>query len=191
MSIIITDRFKTIMKRWITIKYPKCNAIMDNLKSEKDDDELYKFRDLDNMADLYIGEIKLEIKLDFDDDDDDDIIWDSIDLYFKISFNKVCFINVSDKTENALFKIIDELIEFTVCSDCISHKVIKDGVCDICYPWITTQEDDCCICLDNKPKVWTKLKCGHILHSSCFKQQHNTKCPLCRVDNTSYSAELV
>jgi hypothetical protein len=90
-----------------------------------------------------------------------------------------------------LFEIIDNLKEFKLCSICKCHQVEKDDVCINCYPWITTQEDDCCICLENTPSVWCKLSCGHVLHYFCFRKQGNKKCPLCRAENEGHVPDRI
>lgn len=49
------------------------------------------------------------------------------------------------------------------------------------------EEDKCAICYDNHNDQFVKLKCGHLLHTPCFKKMTREvnggfiNCPLCRV----------
>jgi hypothetical protein len=192
-SIVITDRIKTVMKRWVTVHYPKCHTFLGQLKNNRDSEEFNEHHEENNMVYLDIGKIKIEFFLvGAWDEDEEEIEWEKIDVGFKISFNGTTFArDLKGKRMIDLFKIIDDLKEFKLCSICKCYEVEKDDVCIHCYPWITTQEDDCCICLENTPSTWCKLGCDHILHYHCFKKQGNKKCPLCRVENESYIPDRI
>jgi hypothetical protein len=182
MSLIITDRMKTVMKRWLSIKYPKAVDTLIELQSNKDENKFHNLRSDDNLEHTWMFDLHLEIELDCNwDNDDDSIEWDNLDLSFSITFNKYAFVFERGRKMVDLFKIIDNLTEFKQCTSCNHYKAKKDGFCDDCYPWITTQEEDCCICLDNSPKVWIKLPCNHIMHKFCYSKVEGQKCPLCRV----------
>lgn len=58
----------------------------------------------------------------------------------------------------------------------LEHKCIENAM-----------KDDCCICLTdmfNSTDGVSILRCGHIMHNSCYKQYINTRryitCPLCK-----------
>ena len=193
-SIVITDRVKTIMKRWVTVQYPKVHTFLEELKATQDKEEFDRHYAEDHIVCLNIGEIKIAFVLlgAWDKDDEDEIDWVNIYVSFIVSYNGVTIVrDTRGKTMIDLFEIIDNLKEFKLCSICKLSEVEKDDVCINCYPWITTQEDDCCICLDNTPNVWAKLKCSHILHLYCFRKQANRKCPLCRVENPLSTPERI
>jgi hypothetical protein len=51
----------------------------------------------------------------------------------------------------------------------------------------STQETNCCICMDcmEEGKMITKLDCSHTFHTDCIKEylkKYNYKCPVCRVE---------
>jgi hypothetical protein len=163
------------------------------LKANRDSEEFNEHYNENSMVCLDIGKIKIEFFLvGAWDEHEEEIEWEKIDVGFKISFNGTTFArDLKGKRMIDLFKIIDDLKEFKLCSICKCHEVEKDDVCINCYPWITTQEDDCCICLENTPSTWCKLGCGHILHYHCFRKQGNKKCPLCRVENECYIPERI
>jgi hypothetical protein len=184
MSIIITERMKTIMKRWLTIQYPKCVSLLTELQVEKDEDKFCDLYHQDNMSQMIIHTIKVEIELykNWNHTIDDEIYWDEIELSFNIVFNNYSHVHVYGKSIDELFTIIDNLTEFKSCSSCDKEPAEKDGFCSTCYPWVTTQEENCCICLENPLQVWIKLSCNHILHERCYVKMIGFKCPLCRAD---------
>jgi hypothetical protein len=55
----------------------------------------------------------------------------------------------------------------------------KDGWCSHCYPYVCSQEEECCVCRENEG-VWYELECKHTIHEYCWKRVHGLKCPLCR-----------
>lgn len=180
-SIIITDRMKTVMKRWLTIMYPQAVETIVELQSNKDEKKFHEITEDTFLERTIVFGLNLEIDLFCNWEEDDFIEWDNIDLSFSISFNKYVYVHEQGRKMCDLFKIIDNLTEFKSCISCNHYKANKDGFCNNCYPWVTTQEEDCCICLDNSPKVWIKLPCNHIMHKYCYKKVEGQKCPLCRV----------
>ena len=59
-SIVITDRIKTVMKRWVTVHYPKCHMFLGQLKNNRDSEEFNEHHEENNMVYLDIKKIKIE-----------------------------------------------------------------------------------------------------------------------------------
>lgn len=62
----------------------------------------------------------------------------------------------------------------------------QDGMCKDDYIFHYNREEDCAICMTNGGS-WTKIDCGHFIHTSCFDKglresrlKKAFKCPLCR-----------
>jgi hypothetical protein len=52
----------------------------------------------------------------------------------------------------------------------------------------STQQHECCICLEPTPYYCT-TNCGHVYHTGCLKKslEYNKNCPLCRENITNYT----
>jgi hypothetical protein len=85
------------------------------------------------------------------------------------------YINTLEEAKQKLNKAV-KTYQYCKCNE---HLPVKDGWCGWCYPFITEQDDNCSVCLENSG-LWVELKCKHKIHEHCFKKIENKKCPLCR-----------
>jgi hypothetical protein len=94
-----------------------------------------------------------------------------------------------DKHLVALGWIVGLSKEWKICL-CGAEKAIRGDFCRRCYlhSYKRTEEEggDCCVCHENNGR-WTKLECGHILHSYCWDKVlecgGRRNCPLCRKES--------
>lgn len=77
--------------------------------------------------------------------------------------------------------------ELVLCM-CGNIATVGGRMCKICYVhgYHRTEEEGgvCCVCHENDGR-WIRFKCGHEVHTHCFRDM--TRCPLCResVNHTS------
>jgi len=154
-------------------------------QEQRDLDDWYTETNREVMDSTVFDKWRITMLLD-DRSDGNDLEWDTI--YLRVQINLV----TGNKTSRVLLlkhigiaaicEAIDALIGkvYTLCIDCDTRLAQQKDHCNECYPYITTKEEDCCICLANEEKVWIKLTCGHQMHESCFRKANTNKCPLCR-----------
>ena len=188
-KIIITERMKTVMKRWIDLSYFKCACLLAELEEKEDEEHCNELMDQDNLDQIIFyeeGSSKLILKINLickSDDFDFEELALRVELHCSVlgKQRKSIDLGIEQHIEQ-IYQKIDKLTEVNYCKDCEFFLAEKDDLCRFCYPWVTTGQENCCICLENPLKVWIKLPCGHELHKNCFDKMDKKKCPLCRAD---------
>ena len=134
--------------------------------------------------------IKIGVDFDREEEEDEDerrpIKPDSLELYchlfkcvdhqteleIEIGRNPV---NLTTDDTTWIYSLV-KTYHMCVCGEWLAKK---DGWCSKCYPYVCSQEEECCVCRENEG-VWYQLECKHTLHEYCWKKTHGNKCPLCR-----------
>jgi hypothetical protein len=144
----------------------------------------------------YFKEWGIKIGVDFDREDEDEdeneveeynpppIKPDSLDLYFEL-FKRSDRENEIEIGRNNFNLTTDDktwiysLVKIYHLCPCGRWLAKKDGWCSGCYPYVCSQEEECCVCRENEG-VWYELECKHTIHEYCWMRVHGLKCPLCR-----------
>lgn len=173
----VSERMGEVMMKAIDIHYTKTIRIAKEMSAGN-----FKNAPKDEDYELFVahfGDLTFSIDIICDDDGDRWIPG----IYLGLLKTSLKFININDATLEAGLMAVKQSIGETLstCSmDECEEKSIKDGLCERCYIWATTQDEPCCVCHENEREVWYKLKCGHMMHQKCWKRMEGTKCPLCR-----------
>lgn len=153
----------------------------------------YNFDHFDGSI-ITFGFLDIEVGLGYDDTDrtDDDIEADSVYIQFNIGQEVVLECDLYDFqtkvwNDEEFYKLFEQLKKkvFKKCKLPFCKQFTfspKEDYCKLDYIYNYEREDICCICLENNGS-WTKLSCGHFIHTSCFQhlQESNQElCPLCK-----------
>lgn len=183
MTFKFTERHATVLSRYLEFNKADFLARTDKF-SKKTPDEFSE--ELDDNGNVTLStnrfqnvRARVEVEYDRDEYNDDEIIPSSAKCVISVKYYDVPlgshYIELHSDDKNWIFHLVKE---YTMCK-CKEYLSEKDGWCKSCYPYVCTQEENCCVCMENEG-VWCKLECNHKLHKSCWKQTIGDKCPLCR-----------
>jgi hypothetical protein len=176
----VSERMGEVMTKAIDIHYTNAIRIAKemsagNFKNAPEDTD-------NDVCNIPFGDLTFSISVMCDDEGER---W-MPSIYLGLLTTSLKFISIHDVTLQAGLMAVKQSIGETLstCSiDECKQKSIKDGLCERCYIWATTQDEPCCVCHENEREVWYKLKCGHMMHQKCWKKMEGTKCPLCRSES--------
>jgi hypothetical protein len=180
MEFILTERMALFLKRCIEINIDVFEKEIEQLKEmdeiNLEEDEIGPFF-FTNYSDTLLN---IEMKINF---------------HFMKNPHTLIFINYGKcilshfKYDDDYKTTIDTLVKKFIVCKCGKSLPKKDDWCQECFPYVVTQENNCCVCLENEG-VWIKLaECNHILHSYCWYKtlkRYEAKCPLCRTINSNW-----
>jgi hypothetical protein len=183
MAFKFTERHATVFSRYLEINKADFLARTDKF-SKKTSDEFSE--ELDDEGNLVLcklrfqnARVKVEIEYDRNEYGDEEIIPSSAKCLITVKYYDVPlgshYIELDSDDKNWIFQLVKD---YTMCK-CKEYLAVKDGWCKDCYPYVCTQEENCCVCMENEG-VWCELECKHKLHKSCWKQTIGDRCPLCR-----------
>ena len=90
-----------------------------------------------------------------------------------------CINNMEDDN----FSLMEEL-NYSVTLTVVKIEISKNDQISIINAKNTYKEDNCIVCLSNKPNILF-CNCGHlVVCEECFKRLNNSKCLKCREGNT-------
>ena len=183
MAFKFTDRHATVFSRYLEINKADFLAQTDKF-SKKTSDEFGD--ELDDDGNVILSSlrfqnasIKVEVEYDRQEYGDEYIIPSSAKCQISVKYCDVSlgsyYIKLDTDDKNWIFHLVKD---YTMCK-CKEYLAVKDGWCKGCYPYVCTQKENCCVCMENEG-VWCELECKHKLHKSCWKQTIGDNCPLCR-----------
>lgn len=182
MEFELTPRIALFFKRVLTIEadniqeqFKKYTAMDEEIFRDNinDDDDCNV-----NLMTRSFNSFSIKITCEYHFDDEDNIEMDQLYIQVEIKYkNQIIDIRVYEKDK--MNDWLDSLIKVYQSCKCNKKLAKLDGWCHTCYPYVIEQDDNCCCCLQNEG-VWLKLSCGHKLHSYCWEQVQNLKCPMCR-----------
>ena len=186
MAFKFTDRHATVFSRYLEINKADFLAQTDKF-SKKTSDEFSD--ELDDDGNVILSSlrfqnarIKVEVEYDRQEYGDENIIPSSAKCQISVKYYDVSlgsyYIKLDTDDKNWIFHLVKD---YTMCK-CKEALAVKDGWCKSCYLYVCTQEENCCICMENEG-VWCQLECKHKLHKSCWKQTIGDRCPLCRAES--------
>lgn len=185
----LTERMATFLKRTVAINSENFKDEIEQFKhmnnteflSQLNADEEFGIIELGSTVINYYSDTMLNIMMQINFWDKNGVV-DKNNAYTMIfiKYGK-CVLDNFPYDEN-YDERIDKLIKtFKLCR-CGFCLVKKDDWCYDCFPYVISQENNCCVCLENEG-VWIQLtNCRHKIHSYCWRNilQNDSKCPLCR-----------
>lgn len=200
MNFTFTERHAIIMSRFVEVHIDKWLERVEVYKKMDQDELKDKYESLEDMY-ITLGCMRINTHIDKNDyfilkaliafNTDEELESVQVDgLMINLvhrTFNGDSCVNIHEHEllqnyintlEEAKQKLNATVKTYQYCK-CNDSLPIKDGWCGWCFPFITEQDDNCSVCLENSG-VWVELKCKHKIHEYCFKKIENKKCPLCR-----------
>jgi len=183
MNFEFTPRLATFFRRFVNLHINSLESEVKDSRELNNDDYERKYGDhikyvlkgisFDNWY------FQIVIKRDYDEEQDL-YITDSAYLLIELSYKQIS-INTTIPCD---FNPDLYIKQYRMC-ECQKNLVNQEGYCDNCYPYVITQDENCCVCHENEG-VWIKLDCNHLIHLGCWKKMIGYSCPLCRNHNTDY-----
>jgi hypothetical protein len=178
MEFEFTSRLSQFFRRFVHFHLVKCEAELKESRELDENEYETKYESDDHfhyvMKAKSFGDWVFKITINCDPDNNGDITPDEAYLLIELYYKRIFIGSITPSKFDSDFYIK----KYSMC-ECEEYLSELDGYCADCYPYVITQEDNCCVCYENEG-IWIKLSCDHILHKICWKKTIGTKCPLCR-----------
>lgn len=213
MAIILSERVKTLLQRFLEAEMPK---IVENAKGyagEEPEDEWTTFFHIKDWL-LKIHVFTPQHEHDCPHEGEDLAYGETCDecnpethtLRFILTYKKTCIAHVNyglevpQKTLAAWIRSLENEWKLCRCGQPLRmFPSPNEALCSPCYihSYTRTEEQggDCCVCHENEGR-WIRFKCAHEIHLHCYRRmtdnaRENMKCPLCREPITPVSTHVV
>jgi hypothetical protein len=193
MEFNLTERMALFLKRCVEINIDNFEETVEKFKklNRQEFHLLFNDEDFGSMFFYSYSDTKLNIEMRLDFWGTNGIDKNNAHVVIFIKYGRCLLFNF-DYHDDDYKENIDKLVKKFVFCRCGGNLPKKDDWCEECFPYVVSQENNCCVCLENEG-VWTKLlDCNHILHSYCWEKtkksqaSYEPKCPLCRTINTNW-----
>lgn len=191
MDFTLTERMALFLKRYVEINIDTFDEEIKEFKEMNESDFFLLFNDwgedVGKMVSANHSDTHLNIEMKLNFWEKNVLSKNNTHIMIIIRYGRCILSNF--KYSDDYKETIDKLVKKFILCKCQSNLPKKDDWCEDCFPYVVTQENNCCICLENEG-VWIKLlECNHILHSYCWYKtvkQNEAKCPLCRTINSDW-----
>jgi len=203
MAIILSERIKTLLKRFLEVEMP---TIVEDAKGyageEPEEDAWTTFFCIKDWL-LKIHVLAPTHEHDCSHDGEDLAYGETCDecdpethtLQFIITYKRTCIahrnygLEVPLKTLDAWITSLEKEWKLCRCGQPLRpFPSPNENLCSACYihSYVRTEEQggDCCVCHENDLR-WVRFQCAHEIHLHCYNHmtddgRKNMKCPLCR-----------